>query len=188
MTPTAPKGGEHVLWEGSPALLTELRDLLITHVSEGTLRVVLQQLMLREGGREAGVHEVIDAVVDVGGNLVAFPVAGSVREDQRAADRLDAALTRLRAEITEEMGAQPEGLEVIIDGDGHREVRIAFALEISPQDVAGRPAHPALHDGAHHIRHAAPALDDLRDRLIPPSPNLLRRWWDALLGGSRRGA
>lgn len=190
MTSTEPTGGEHVRWYGSPAILTELRDLLIAHASEGTLRIVLQQLALREGGqdgrREAGSHEVIDAVVDVGGILVAIDVGESVREDQRAAARLDAALSRLRADVAAEMGARPEGLEVVIDGDGRREVRIAFALEISPQEVAGHPVHPALHDGAHHIRHEAPALDDLRDRLAPPPPSLLRRGWDALRGRSRR--
>lgn len=187
MTSLEPPGGEHVRWDGSPEVLTRIRDLLISHSSRGTLRIILQQLTLHEGGQEAGVHEVIDAVLDVGGNLVATPLGPSVREDPRTAARLDAALARLRAEVVGQMGAQPEALEVVIDGDGHREARIAFALEVSAQDLTDHRPHPALRDGARHILHEAPALDELRDRLSAPPPSLLRRGWDALRGIGRRG-
>ena len=186
MTSTEPPGGEHVRWEGSPEVLSRIRDVLISHSSRGTLRIVLQQLTLHEGEQETGTHEVIDAVLDVGGNLVTTSLAPSVREDPQAATRLDAALARLRAEVVAEMGAQPEALEVVIDGDGRREARIAFALEISAQDLVDHRPHPALRDGAHHILHEAPALDELRDRLSAPPPSLLRRGWDALRGIGRR--
>ncbi|APX33784.1 hypothetical protein BH708_14890 [Brachybacterium sp. P6-10-X1] len=186
MTTIEPPGGEHVRWDGSPEVLTRIRDLLISHSSRGTLRIVLQQLTLHEGGKQTGIHEVIDAVLDVGGNLVATSLAPSVREDPQAATRLDAALARLRAEVVAQTEAQPEALEVVIDGDGRREARIAFDLEISAQDLADHHPHPALRDGAHHILHEAPALDELRDRLSAPPPSLLRRGWDALRGVGRR--
>ncbi|MDN5686739.1 MAG: hypothetical protein L0G94_08675 [Brachybacterium sp.] len=186
MTSLEPPGGEHVRWDGSPEVLTRIRDLLISHSSRGTLRIILQQLTLHEGGQEAGVHEVIDAVLDVGGNLVATSLGPSVRADPQAATRLDAALDRLRSEVVAETGAQPEALEVVIDGGGRREARIAFALEVSSQDLADHRPHPALRDGAHHILHEAPALDELRDRLSGPPPSLLRRGWDALRGVGRR--
>lgn len=186
MNSLEPPGGEHVRWDGSPEVLARIGDLLLSHSSRGTLRIILQQLTLHEGGQEAGVHEVIDAVLDVGGNLVATSLGPSVREDPQAATRLDAALARLRAEVVAEMGAHPEALEVVIDGDGHREARIAFALEISAQDLTDHRPHPALRDGAHHILHEAPALDELRDRLSAPPPSLLRRGWDALRGVGRR--
>lgn len=186
MTSIEPPGGEHVRWNGSPEVLTRIRDLLVSHSSRGTLRIVLQQLTLHEGGQHAGTHEVIDAVLDVGGNLVTTSLAASVREDPQAAARLDAALARLSAEVLAETGARPEALEVVIDGDGHREARIAFALEISAQDLADHHPHPALRDGAHHILHEAPALDELRDRLAAPPPSLLRRGWDVLRSAGRR--
>ncbi|WP_193105060.1 hypothetical protein [Brachybacterium sp. FME24] len=187
MTSAEPTGPDYATWQGSSKALVEIGDLLVAYVPEGTLRVLLQQLTLHEGTREVGTHEVIDAVTDVGGNLVTFPLVDAVRADDRTSSRLDAAIARLRSDIAEETRAQVEGLEVTIDGDGSRRVRIAFALEISPQDLIDDPAHPALRDGAHHVRHDAPTLDDLRDRLAGPAPSLLQRGWEAVRGWVRRG-
>jgi hypothetical protein len=172
--------GDHVTWDGSSRAVDEIRDLVIGHASAGTLRIILQQLTLREGGRAVGVHEVIDAVTDVGGNLVTIPLIEAVRADVESSTRLDAAIARLRADIAADVEAEVDGLEVVLDGDRRRQVRIVLALEISPEDVSGGHVHPALHDGAHHIHHHAPVLDDLRDRLSGPPPSMPRRVWDAL--------
>lgn len=186
MTSVESSGPEYLTWQGSSKALAEIGDLVAAHVPEGTLRIVLQQLTLHDGTRQVGIHEVIDAVTDVGGNLVTFPLVDSVRAEGRTSTRLDAATARLRADIAEETQAQVDGLEVTIDGDGRRRVRIAFALEISPQDLVDDPAHRALRDGAHHVRHDAPALDDLRDRMAGPPPSLLQRGAAAVRGWLRR--
>ncbi|MGO1504998.1 MAG: hypothetical protein ACTHWV_08570, partial [Brachybacterium sp.] len=61
--------GDLVTWDGSSPAVELIRDAVFPHVSAGALRVVLQQLALRDEGGAAGTHEVIDAIVDVGGNL-----------------------------------------------------------------------------------------------------------------------
>ena len=177
---------ESVRWTGSPSAVAAIRDALIVHSSAGALRLVLQQLTLRERGEVVGSHEVIDGVIDVDGNLVVVPIAESVRADPDTSAALDAALARLRAEISAELGAVPDSLEVVIDADRTRRVLVVPSFDVSPARVTGPPPHPALHDGRHHIVHHAPALDELRDRLAPPSPGLLARLRDALARGARR--
>ncbi|MGO1228079.1 MAG: hypothetical protein ACTMII_01865 [Brachybacterium sp.] len=173
-------------WTGSRSVLAEIRDALIVHSTAGTLRLVLQQLTLRDQGRAVGSHEVIDGIIDVDGNLVVVPIGEAVRADPAASAALDAALARLRAEILAELGAAPDSLEVVMDADRTRRVRIVRSLEVSPAGVVGPPPHPALHDGRHHIVHHAPALDELRDRLAPPPPGLLARLRAVLGRGARR--
>lgn len=168
-------------WDGSPRAVARLRDAVMPHAPAGVLRVVLQQLALHEEGREVGRHEVIDAILDVGGNLVAVSMLESVRADAAASAALDGALAQLRADIAEELHAAPDSLEAVLDGDGGREVRLMLAAEISPGELAQRPAPDLLHDGDFHVRHGAPALDDLRDRLAAPPTCRLRR----VLGGLR---
>lgn len=164
--------------------MSAIRDALIVHSSAGALRLVLQQLTLRDQGAAVGSHEVIDGIVDVEGNLVVVPLAEAVRADPAASSALDAALARLRAEISAVLGSAPDSLEVVIDADRTRRVLVVLTMEISPADVTGPPPHPALHDGRHHIVHHAPALDELRDRMAPPPPGLLA--W--LRGVLARGA
>lgn len=173
---------DQAIWGGSSEAVPEIRDLLLAHTSAGTLRIVLQQLILREDGREVGVHEVIDAVTDVGGNLVTFSLLDSVHADPQGAARLEAAIRRLREDIAADPAQPIDSLVVIIDGDGNHRVRLASGLEISAQEAA---THPALRDGAHHITHESPALDELRDRLAGPPPSLLRRGRDLVRGWLR---
>lgn len=177
---------ESVTWTSSPSAVAQIRDALIVHSSAGALRLVLQQLTLRDQGRDVGTHEVIDGIVDVHGNLVVVPIAAAVRADPAASAALDAALARLRAEISAELGAAPDSLEVVIDADRTRRVHVVRSVEVSPAEVTGPPPHPALHDGRHHIVHHAPALDELRDRLAPPPPGLLARLRGVLARGARR--
>lgn len=179
--------GDRAAWDGSPAAVAALRDVIVEHASTGTLRLVLQQLTLREAGREVGRHEVIDAISDVGGNLVAIPLVAAVRADAGSSQRLDAAIDRLRAEISAELGAAADSLEVVLDADGRESVHLMFDLEVSPQALAGGAALPVLRDGAHHIAHQSHALDDLRDRMAQPDPGPLRRAWDAVTAPLRRG-
>ncbi|GAA1310388.1 hypothetical protein [Brachybacterium tyrofermentans] len=167
---------------GSSSAVPEIRDLLLAHTSAGTLRIVLQQLTLRDEGREVGVHEVIDAVTDVGGNLVTFSLRASVHGDPEDSARLEAAIRRLREDIAADPARPIDSLVVILDGDGRHRVSVDSGLEIPPQDAA---AHLALRDGAHHISHESPALDDLRDRLAGPPPSLLRRGRDLVRGWLR---
>lgn len=188
MTTSARRDGEHVAWEGTSSALAEIRDVLIRHDSTGALRIVLQQLLLREDGREVGRHEVIDVVTDVDGNLVALPIAAFVRAEESDSARLDAALARLREDISAQARGSAgtveplDSLEVILDGDGQERVRTATGLRIAPEQLRG---HPALHGGAHHIHHDAPALDELRDRLAGPPSNLLQRSWNTLRSWAR---
>lgn len=177
--------GDRAAWDGSPEAVAALRDVMVEHASTGTLRLVLQQLTLREAGREIGRHEVIDAISDVGGNLVAVPLAPAVRADASSSQRLDAAIARLRADIAAELGAA-DSLEVVLDADGRRAVHLVLRLDVTPQEVADGAALPALRDGAHHIAHQSHALDDLRDRMAEPAPGPLRRAWDAVTAPLRR--
>lgn len=166
--------------------MVAIRDALIVHSSAGALRLVLQQLTLREHGDVVGSHEVIDGIVDVDGNLVVMPLAEAVRADPATSTALDAALVRLRGEISAELGSAPDSLEVVIDADRTRRVLVVLTMEVSPADVTGPPPHPALHDGRHHIVHHAPALDELRDRMAPPPPGLLARLRGVLTRAARR--
>ena len=177
---------ESVTWTSSPSAVSAIRDALIVHSSAGALRLVLQQLTLRDQGAAVGSHEVIDGIVDVEGNLVVVPLAEAVRADPAASSALDAALARLRAEISAALGSAPDSLEVVIDADRTRRVLVVLTMEISPADVTGPPPHPALHDGRHHIVHHAPALDELRDRMAPPPPGLLARLRGVLARGAPR--
>lgn len=179
---TADSSDDHVAWDGTSPAVTTIRDLLVAQASAGALRLVLQQLTLHEQGRRAGTHESMDAIIDVGGNLVAVPIAEAVRADPATSARLDAALTQLRAAIAEELGTGVDSLEVIADADGTRRVMLVLSVEVSPQELADGAVHPALHGGAHHISHHAPVLDDLRDRVTAPAPGRLRQLWDAVRG------
>lgn len=177
--------GDLVTWNGSSAAVELIRDAVIPHTSAGALRVVLQQLALRDAGGAAGSHEVIDAIVDVGGNLVVMPIAGAVRADPDSSAALDAALARLREDLVSDLGSSVDSLEVIMNADTTRQVRCTLSVDVSPEEVAGRPPHPALHDGRHHISHHAPALDELRDRMAAPAPGLLQRIRGVLNGWRR---
>ncbi|MFC7376118.1 hypothetical protein ACFQRD_12655 [Brachybacterium sp. GCM10030268] len=176
---------DHVTWDGSSRAVAMIRDLVTPHSSEGTLRIVVQQVTVREQGRESGIHEVIDAITDVGGNLVSIPLTASVRGDEPTSARLDTAIERLRADIAADLAVAVDSLEVVLDGDGAHQVRVAFAVEVSAGELTTRSAHPALHDGAHHIVHHAPALEELRDRLAGPPPGPLRRALEAVRGWTR---
>ncbi len=175
-----------VTWTGSPRTVQAIRDLLIVHASPGVLRLVLQQLTLREDGRAVGRHEIIDAVSDVGGNLVSIPIVAAVRADPTASSQLDAALAALRADIAAQIGSEVDSLEVITTADGRREARFTACVEVSPEDLERRPAHPALHGGPHQITHQAPELDALRDLLAEPEHGRLRRTWDGTCERVRR--
>ncbi|GAA4529136.1 hypothetical protein GCM10023160_27870 [Brachybacterium paraconglomeratum] len=166
--------------------MKEIRDALIVHSPAGALRLVLQQLTLRDQGAVVGRHEVIDVIVDVEGNLVVVPLAEAVRADPAASSVLDAALARLRAEISAELGSAPDSLEVVIDADRTRRVHVVPSVQVTPADATGPPPHPELRDGRHHIVHYAPVLDELRDRLSPPPPGLLARLRGMLGGIVRR--
>lgn len=177
--------GDLVTWNGSSAAVELIRDAVIPHASAGALRVVLQQLALRDEDGAAGIHEVIDAIVDVGGNLVVMPIAGTVRADPHSSSALDTALARLREDLVSDLGSSVDSLEVIMNADTTQRVRCMLSVDVSPEEVAGRPPHPALHDGRHHISHHAPALDELRDRLTAPAPGLLQRIRGVLNGWRR---
>lgn len=177
--------GGAVAWDGGTAAVATMREVLLGHVPNGAVRLVLQQLMLHERGRETGVHEVIDVITDVGGNLVVIPLLEAVRADP-ASVRLDAALQRLRSEITAELEVVPDSLEVVIDADGTQRVLLVLSVDVAASEISGGSTHPALHDGRHHVLHQAPALDELRDRLAEPPSTPLRRIWDAVTGWLRR--
>lgn len=172
--------GGYVIWDSSPRAVARVRDAVVEHAATGALRLVVQQLTLHEEGQQAGVHEVIDVILDVGGNLVTYSVRDAVRADASSSAALDGALAQLRADIAEELTTTPDSLEVVLDRDGRCEVRLLLEVEVSPTEVAEPVAPDALHDGDFHILHFSPALDDLRDRVAEPPTNPLRRVLDSL--------
>lgn len=169
------KVGGYEPWSSSPKAVAEIRDVLVEFAATGALRLVLQQLTLHEDGREAGIHEEIDAIVDVGGNLVSMSMRDAVRADVGASTRLDAAISRLRAEVAANRGEKIDSLSVVLDADSRRVVLLGFDVDVSPQDLEGGASPDSLHDGEHHIRHHAPTLEDLRDRMAGPEPGVLER-------------
>lgn len=185
MTSAGPVEGEHTAWDGQSSGVQDLRDLLVALAPEGAVRIVLQRLALHEGSRPVGELEIIDAVTDVGGNLVSVPLRGRVREDPLLARALDEAVTRLRHDVLAGGAEGLDSLEVILDADGGQQVRIAVGLDVTPAEAEGSPPHPAVHGGAHHITQHAPALDELRDRLAGPQPGPLRRIKRMLTGRAR---
>src|SRR5699024_3947585 len=85
------------------------------------------------------------------------------------------AVARLRHDVLSSGAQGVDSLEVVLDADGAGQVRIAFGLDVTREEAAGSPAHPAVHGGGHHITPHAPELDELRERLTGPGPGLLRR-------------
>lgn len=199
MTPeqtAAAHAGEarHVLWDGEDPAVHRLRAVLAPFLPNGTVRVVLQQLRLHEHGRLDAIHELIDVIVDVEGNLVVMALGETVRGDAAAAARLDAELAAVRAALDAHGLVGCDSLEIVLDADGSEQVLLAFGLELAAQDLDERPE--ALHGGEHHVAQHSAELDDLRDRLdaqqrrrtpwwrrlrraisdrIPHSPRILRR-------------
>lgn len=186
MTSGEPSAGDHVPWDGASSAVDDLREMLVALAPEGALRVILQRVALHEQGRPVGEHEVIDVVADVEGNLVSVPLTGRVRADPPLARALDDAVDRLRRDIAGSGAEGVDSVEVILDADGRGQVQIAVGLDVTPAEAEDRPPHPAVHNGAHHITHYAPVLDDLRDRLAEPPAGTVRRLWDALTGWARR--
>ncbi|WP_341857032.1 hypothetical protein [Brachybacterium sp. GPGPB12] len=137
--------GRYVIWDSSPRAVARVRDAVVGHAATGTPRLVVQRLALHEEGREVGVHEIIDAILDVGGNLVAYPVREAVRADAAASAALDGALAQPRADIAEELTSAVDSLEVVLDRDGRREVRSLLAGRGLPGRAGGRsrPRRPA---------------------------------------------
>lgn len=174
--------GDPVAWDGQSSSLAEIEQVLAPVTPTGTLRLVLQRLALHEAGEPAGEHAVLDAVTDVGGNLVVVPLQGRVREDAALAQDLEEAVRTLREDLAASGTVGVDALEVVLDADGARQVLVGFGLELTGEEATGSPRHPAVHDGAHHITYDAPALDDLRDRLRPPEPGPLGRLWRRLRG------
>lgn len=182
MTSGDPVVGQHFPWDGDSPAVEDIRGILAVLAPEGCLRLVLQRLALHEHGRPVGEHEVIDAVADVDGNLVSVPLTVRVRVDPPVARAVDEAVARLRRDVLRSGVDGIDSISLILDADGRREVQIAFGLDVTPAEAQDRPAHPAIHDGAHHITHHAPALDDLRDRLAQPALSPWRRVWGLLRG------
>lgn len=168
--------------EANSAALNQLARLFEDLTPAGTLRVILQQIPLREDDREAGVHEVLEAVADVGGNLVVIPLREQVRGHAEHSRTLDLALTRLRADLVTVGAPTAETLELWIDADGERRVLVTRGLALTPQQLCELPSPEALHDGAHHVTYDAPALDELRDRMRPPGPGPMGRALDWFRG------
>lgn len=111
--------GRYVIWDSSSRAVARVRDAVVGHAATGTLRLVVQQLALHEEGREVGVHEIIDAILDVGGNL-AYPVREACGRCRRLR-RPDGALAQLggrhrRGAFTPAVDL----LEVVLDRDGRR--------------------------------------------------------------------
>lgn len=172
--------GRAVLWDGRSPACDILQDLLLPLAPEGTLRVAIQRLRLHEQGAPTGEHEVVDAVVDIAGNLVAVSMQDAVRADAGRAQQLDDAILALRADVEETGAVGADSLEIVMDVDGAIAVGLGFGVEIARAELTEGARHPALHDGAFHVRHSAPQLEELRERLAPPEPNALRRWWDRI--------
>lgn len=184
----------HVRWDGEDPAVHRLRAVLAPFLPNGTVRVVLQQLRLHEHGRFEAIHELIDVIVDVEGNLVVMALGETVRGDAAAAARLDAELAAVRAALDAQGLEGRDSLEIVLDADGSEQVLLAFGLELAAHDLDEWPE--ALHGGEHHVAQHSSELDDLRDRLdaqrrrrtpwwrrlrraisdrIPRSPRILRR-------------
>lgn len=176
-----------VLWDGRSAARAEARRLLSHAPVDGALRLVIQQLRLQEQGSEVGRHELIDLVLDVGGNLVALHVRDMLREGTAGPAGLDAMLDVLRADVTADLGTEPDSLELVVDADGEVRVLVVLECEVTPAEIEADPRHPALHGGAYHIAQDAPGLEDLRDRLAAPRQGVLARLVDTVRERLGRG-
>lgn len=175
--------GSFATWDGTSSATARIAELLTPAAPQGTLRIVLQRLELHDQGAPAGALEVVDAIVDVDGVLVSLSLEEHLRSDAALAARLDSALEQLHADLAAQGVVGADSVELVLDADGERRVRIAFGLEVSPQEARELPRPPAVHDGSHHILAEAPALDALRDRLIAAQdslPRRLRRTWRRL--------
>ena len=175
--------GTPVPWDGSSPATAAIAALVGTAVPEGTLRVVIQRLRLREDGEDRGLLRVADAITDVDGNLVVVPLSEYVHGASEVGRRLREAVDRLQEDVAASGAGGADSFELVLDADGARQVLLTSGLEVTPSEAAAFPPHPAVHGGAHHIAYESPALDDLRDRMRPPEPPLLARGWARLRGG-----
>ena len=55
---------------------------------------------------------------------------------------------------------------MVLDRDGSRSITVTRGLELAPAEVDASPAPQEIHDGAHHLRFDAPALEALRDQRV----------------------
>ncbi|HIY22884.1 MAG TPA: hypothetical protein H9837_01040 [Candidatus Brachybacterium merdigallinarum] len=166
MTSGNPSEPSAFAWDGSPSATRELEALLSGIAPPGTLRLVVQSLLLREAGDPVGEHRVVDALADIDGNIVAVPLRGVVRADPGRTAALTEILGRLRRDLEQAGHEDADGIEVVLDRDGSRSITVTRGLELAPAEVDASPAPQEIHDGAHHLRFDAPALEALRDQRV----------------------
>lgn len=156
--------------------LDDLRQALEAVAPPRVLRFVLQRLVLVDSGRPAGIHDVVDAILDGGGNLLSLSLRDAIAADPATAVQVESARGRVDAWLDAHDAAARESTEIVLDADGGHEVRVAFDLDVAPGARGGHPTHPALHDGTYHVTHRAPDLDALRDRVLAAQERPLPRW------------
>lgn len=171
-----------VPWDGSSPAVEALRAALEVAAPPGTLRLVSQRIRVHERGAPAGVHEIIDAVADVQGNLVALVLLDRIDADPELRARVDSAWAQLRADLEVDGLVGADSVEVILDADGTSQVRLALGLDVELEELTRPNPHFALHHGGWHARHASPELEALREALEPMERGFLGRLWDRLRG------
>lgn len=139
----------------------------------GSLRLVLQHVALRGEGDRPGRLRLLDAVMDVSGNLVPLrlwpergprTVEGSALEEAVAA--LDA-MVFAHGELS--------GYTLRIDADGGSDLHLRTGEPLPAALLAPGCAGGEIHDGRHQIQHHADELEELRERLSAPRAGRLRR-------------
>lgn len=157
--------------EGLPAL----RRATATVFPSGVIRTIAVRVALVRGTESAGRHRLVEVVLDAEGNPAALSLQDVLRADPLTDRRVEQALDTVDAWLDAHGYAGRDVTEVILDADGGHEVRIAFGVEVSPEDVAASPPHPSVHGARFHLTHCAPDLEALRDRLRRDRTPRLRR-------------
>lgn len=170
-TPPDPSVNDEGDVDGMPALRRAVAAVSPT----GVIRTIAVRAALVRGTESVGCHRLLEVVVDADGNPAALSLQDALRADPVAARRIERALDVVDAWLDAEGYAGRDVTEVVLDADGAQEVRVAFGVEIAPEDVATSPTHPSVHDAKHHLMHRAPDLEALRDRLrVRRTPRLRR--------------
>lgn len=166
--------------------LSELRELLRTIKPGGTLRCVVVEIVPTLGGRGTDRCRILDAVLDVDGNLMTMALGGEATTPPGAQAAINATLDDIGAELDRLGWEGRDGFEVILDADGGQELRLVLGVEVSREELLEVPRPPTIHDGSHHVHHRAFELDALRDRVRDQRLHPVRRWARRLRAGITR--
>lgn len=180
--PRTPPRPEHLASTAPCAPVVETARAL---APAGTLRLVLQHVSLVAEDGSPGRLRLLDAVLDVDGNLVPMRLWPDRGPSSAAHRAFEAAVATLDAAVAAHGGVFGYTLRVDVDGASCFSLRTSGPLPAALLAPGRAPGE--IHDGRHQVQHHSDELEALRDALAGPEPGPVRRALRVILS-RRRGA